>query len=271
MATEEVRRIDDRRVGPVSSGTTRSRRSPVRAGSPDATRVASKAFTPRVQPPVAAGGRWLPDELVVSAVVPAYNEEDLLAASVTELVTGLRARQVPFEVVIVENGSADGTLPLAHALAAAMPEVVVISLSVADYGRALRAGLLEARGTFVANFDADFFDLGFLDAALAGLAVPEGPSIVVGTKRGPGSVDTRAWPRRLVTAVFSTVLRAGFGLGVSDTHGMKVMRRARRRRPGRGVQARHRPLRHRADPEGRAGGPGGCRDTRHGAGAPPRS
>ena len=36
---------------------------------------------------------------------------------------------------------------------------------------------------------------------------------------------TRPWPRRMVTLVFSTILKVGFGLGVSDTHGMKVLRR----------------------------------------------
>src|SRR4029077_18843698 len=36
----------------------------------------------------------------------------------------------------------------------------------------------------------------------------------------------RSWARRLVTVVFSTLLRVGFGLRVSDTHGMKAMRRS---------------------------------------------
>ena len=52
-----------------------------------------------------------------------------------------------------------------------------------------------------------------------------GPALVVGSKRAPGTTDTRPWPRRAITATFAAVLRLGFGLGVSDTHGMKAMRR----------------------------------------------
>ena len=95
-----------------------------------------------------------------------------------------------------------------------------------DYGRALRAGLLSARGEVVVNFDIDFFDLDFLDAAVARVNADNGPAIIVGSKRGAGSNDDRAPLRKLATAVFSTLLRVGFGLHVSDTHGIKAMRRA---------------------------------------------
>jgi hypothetical protein len=54
---------------------------------------------------------------------------------------------------------------------------------------------------------------------------PDRPAIVVGSKRQEGSVDNRAWPRKLVTLGFTTILHVGFGLSVSDTHGMKAMRR----------------------------------------------
>jgi hypothetical protein len=48
---------------------------------------------------------------------------------------------------------------------------------------------------------------------------------VVGSKRAPGAEDQRSWPRRFVTWAFSSLLRILFGLQVSDTHGMKAMRR----------------------------------------------
>jgi len=82
----------------------------------------------------------------------------------------------------------------------------------ADYGRALRAGLLSAEGAAVVNFDTDFFDLEFLAAAVSRVLAPDGPAIVVGSKRGEGASDDRAALRKLATAVFSTVLRVGFGI-----------------------------------------------------------
>jgi glycosyltransferase involved in cell wall biosynthesis len=158
--------------------------------------------------------------------MPAFNEAEILATSVKEVVTGLRERAEPFEVVVVENGSTDGTLALARELERELPEVRVIHRDEADYGRALRAGLLAATGAVVVNFDADYFDLSFLDAAVARVRAPGGPAVVVGSKRAEGATDNRSRLRRVATWVFSTILRAGFGLRVSDTHGMKAMRRA---------------------------------------------
>jgi hypothetical protein len=51
-------------------------------------------------------------------------------------------------------------------------------------------------------------------------------TIVIGSKRGPGADDQRRLARKLITTVFSAVLRLGFGLRVSDTHGLKAMRHA---------------------------------------------
>jgi len=157
--------------------------------------------------------------------MPAHDEEAWLGVAVAEVAAGLRARDQPFEIVIVENGSADATLEVARGLEAEHPEVRSLSLDQADYGLALRAGFLAATGEVVAIFDVDYFDLGFLDRALVVVGDPQGPAIVVASKRGDDAVDTRPPLRRLVTSVFALVLRAGFGLGVSDTHGMKVLRR----------------------------------------------
>ena len=161
---------------------------------------------------------------MISIVMPAHDEESFLPAAVREVAAGMRSRG-PFEVIVVENGSGDATAEVAEGLVEEIPELRVLSLDMADYGKALRTGLLDARGEMVAFFDVDYYDLGFLDRAIALMEEPGGPSVVVGSKRGPGAVDTRPWLRRMVTLVFSGILRHGFGLGVSDTHGMKVLRR----------------------------------------------
>jgi glycosyltransferase involved in cell wall biosynthesis len=158
--------------------------------------------------------------------MPAYNEAEILESSVTAVVNGLRDRKESFELVVVENGSTDGTLDLAHRLATQFPEVKVEHRDEGDYGRALRQGLLVATGDAVVNFDADFFDLDFLETAVPMVLAPDGPAIVVGSKRGEGASDTRSPLRRLATWTFSTILRVVFGLKVSDTHGVKAMRRA---------------------------------------------
>jgi glycosyltransferase involved in cell wall biosynthesis len=162
---------------------------------------------------------------VLSIVMPAHNEQGYLESAVKTVITGLRDRQLAFELVIAENGSTDKTVAEAESLEGTYPEVTVLRSPVANYGRALKAGFLAARGHIVVNFDVDLVDLHFLDQALQ-LMSSGGPAVVVGSKRGPGAEDERRVTRRLVTAVFSFVLRHGFGLRVSDTHGLKALRRA---------------------------------------------
>jgi glycosyltransferase involved in cell wall biosynthesis len=162
--------------------------------------------------------------------MPAHNEAALVAASVDAVVEGLRARGEEFEILVVENGSTDATALIVADLAEREPALLVRSLAVADYGAAILEGIVRAHGDVVVLFDVDYYDLDFLDRAVARLRAPapgDSPAaVVVGSKRAPGTVDSRPWPRRFVTATFATVLRVGFGLSVSDTHGMKVMRRS---------------------------------------------
>lgn len=161
---------------------------------------------------------------MISVVMPAHNEQGYLEAAVKTVVTGLRDRAAEFEVIVAENGSVDGSSVESDHLADLYREVEVVHLADADYGRALRAGFLASHGEIVTNFDVDFVDLGFLDRALE-IMQDDSVAVVVGSKKAPGSDDQRSAGRKLVTTVFTLMLRRGFGLGVSDTHGIKSMRR----------------------------------------------
>lgn len=157
--------------------------------------------------------------------MPAHNEHGYLEPAVKAVVAGLSDRDADFEVIIAENGSADATAEEAARLADSFDPVRVISVGTADYGRALREGFLQSRGDIVVNFDVDLVDLAFLDRAVA-LMHDGQVAVVVGSKRTPGADDRRSPARRLVTAGFSTLLQTGFGLKISDTHGLKALRRA---------------------------------------------
>ncbi|HEX6310108.1 MAG TPA: glycosyltransferase family 2 protein [Acidimicrobiia bacterium] len=165
---------------------------------------------------------------MLSVVMPAHNERALLESSVRDVADGLRARGRPFEILVVENGSVDDTLSRARRLASETPELRVESHARADYGRALRTGLLAATGDVVVTFDVDYYDLAFLDDAVELIERAARPvDVVIASKRAAGARDERPLLRRLVTATFSVLLRIGFGLRVSDTHGMKALQRAR--------------------------------------------
>jgi len=158
----------------------------------------------------------------LSVLIPAHNEAEILEDTVLSVVRGVRELEPGrFELIICENGSSDATLSIALRLAREIPEVVVVSLREPDYGAALRAGFLAARGDVIVNFDADYYDLDFLD-----LALREHADIVVAAKSLRDSEDTRVFLRRLASRTFGWLVHAMLDLQVSETHGMKLFHRA---------------------------------------------
>ena len=158
----------------------------------------------------------------ISVAVPIHNEAEYLGEALPRLLAEMEDVPAEVTVILCENGSTDGTAGIALDLAARHDRVEVIRIPQADYGAAMRAGFRVARGEWVANFDIDYFSGEFLRRALemAGRA-----DIVLASKRAAGSDDRRSPLRRLGTLVFNRLLRWLFGSAVSDTHGMKLVRR----------------------------------------------
>ena len=127
--------------------------------------------------PVTSG---TPASPTYSIVIPIHNEAECLAAEVAELVGGLEANGVDYEVLLAENGSSDETAAIGDKLAAANRRIRLLRVPVADYGAAMKAGMLEGRGAFVVNFDIDLHDVDFM--LKAGEALGTGAGIVVGSK-----------------------------------------------------------------------------------------
>ncbi len=156
----------------------------------------------------------------ISVVVPVYNEAAFIAKALPSLVETMESAGAPYKILIVENGSSDGTADAARRAAGEAP-VEVFSLEQPDYGAALRHGFLNASGEWVVNFDIDYFSADFLQAVLS---QPDSVDLVIGSKRDPESEDRRPIIRRIATRVFNLLLRVILGSGVSDTHGMKGFR-----------------------------------------------
>ncbi len=157
----------------------------------------------------------------LTLVVPVYNEADFVPVALPRLVAAVEEIGVPYRILIVENGSTDGTAAVAREMAEGSA-VEVISLPEPDYGAAMRAGFLSAEGDWVVNLDIDYFSADFLRLVLD---QPSGVDLVIGSKRDPSSRDRRPLIRRLATRVFNLLLRMILGSRVSDTHGMKGFRR----------------------------------------------
>ena len=82
---------------------------------------------------------------MISVVLPAHDEEAYISSAVRDVAAGMRTRG-EFEILVVENGSTDSTLEVARQLTDEVPELVVLSLGAADYGKALRHGLPRGQG-----------------------------------------------------------------------------------------------------------------------------
>ncbi len=168
----------------------------------------------------------------VSIVIPVYNEEGILREAVTELLEGLDtvraaldAPDLSFEIMIAENGSKDRTVELAEHLASERTEVRTFSLGEPNYGKALRRGIIEARGTWVICEEIDLCDLDFHRRALELLRHGDA-DFVVGSKAMKGSNDQRPLFRRTATRVINGMLRVALDFRGTDTHGLKAFHRA---------------------------------------------
>ncbi len=161
----------------------------------------------------------------LSIVIPVYNEEAILRAAVIDLVDRLGAFPWTYELLIAENGSVDGTAEVAAALGARFEPLACIHIDEPNYGKALRAGILQARGELVICDEIDLGDVDFYERAIAELQDPA-VDFVVGSKAMEGAVDRRPLYRRFGTIVINAMLRVTLGFTGTDTHGLKAFRRA---------------------------------------------
>ncbi len=92
----------------------------------------------------------------VSIVVPAFNEQALLAASLEAIERYCERVRLEHELIVVDDGSVDATRSIATQFAQGRPHVTVIGLDTnAGLGGALRAGIQAAAAPIIVTLDAD--------------------------------------------------------------------------------------------------------------------
>ncbi|MGO9313090.1 MAG: glycosyltransferase family 2 protein, partial [Syntrophobacteraceae bacterium] len=92
----------------------------------------------------------------LSVVVPCYNEERTLAKSINRVLQ-IADNSLSLEIIIVDDGSKDGSLAIANSLQKQHPETIVLLRHDKNQGKgaSLRTGFKKATGDFVAIQDAD--------------------------------------------------------------------------------------------------------------------
>jgi dolichol-phosphate mannosyltransferase len=163
----------------------------------------------------------------VAVVIPTYNERP----NIEEVVRGVLEQGPHYRVIIVDDGSPDGTGELADALAASHPDRIEVIHRPAKggLGPAYIAGFqraLELEPDLIAQMDAD---LSHDPAALPRLvAAAAQADLIIGSRYVTGG-GTAGWPlwRRLLSRLGGRYARAVLGVPVADlTGGFKVWRRS---------------------------------------------
>ena len=162
---------------------------------------------------------------MISIIIPVYNEARIVREAALELCRRLDELGWDYELILAENGSRDGTVQILEALQAQARRIRFLHEPQANYGRALKRGILEARGDIVVCDEIDLCDVGFYQRALPILHA--GADLVVGSKAMKGANDGRPLVRRLATRVITLLLRVATGFRGTDTHGLKAFKRER--------------------------------------------
>ena len=163
-----------------------------------------------------------PAEGSLTIIIPVYNEEEILSANLSRLMTYLDGIGGPFEIILVSNGSTDRTVDLAQQAQSSDPRVQAMALERRGVGRAFKTAARHATLEYLVSVDMDLsIDLTFIEEARRLLARND---LVIGSKQ-TGS-QRRSWVRHLASAIFIWCARRLLGVTVTDySIGAKAYRR----------------------------------------------
>ena len=154
----------------------------------------------------------------LSVIIPAYNEEERLGKSLPEIIRYLSSRDYTWEIIVVDDGSADGTSRITEKLCVGHPHTVLRNEPNRGKGYSIRRGMTEAMGEYRLFTDAD------LSTPIDELEkfwrhADEGAGVVIGSRALPGSdlvVRQRKY-RELMGRIFNTLVQKMAVSGIHDT------------------------------------------------------
>jgi len=158
----------------------------------------------------------------VSIVMPCLNEEETVGVCVEKAVAWLGRRNLPGEVLVVDNGSTDRSVEVAEAAGAR-----VVHERRRGYGQAYLRGFSDARGDYIVMGDSDdTYDFSDLDALIAPL--DGGADMVLGNRFAGGiAAGAMPWAHRYIgSPIINFVIRLFFGTRIGDSQsGLRAFRR----------------------------------------------
>jgi glycosyltransferase involved in cell wall biosynthesis len=143
----------------------------------------------------------------LSIIIPAHNEAQRLPPSLRKIHAFLSEQPYESEVLVIENGSSDDTLAVAHAFLDSMPNLRVFKEEERGKGLAVKRGMLEAEGEYRFLCDADL-SMPIEQASRFLPPAVDTCDVAIGSREVPGSqrYDEPAY-RHLIGRIFNTMVR----------------------------------------------------------------
>lgn len=165
--------------------------------------------------------------LLYSILIPAYNEEENIIPTVRALAQELRAEQIPFELLVVNDNSKDRTPDVVREAQGELPELRLVHNTLpGGLGRAVRFGLKHFKGEAVAIVMADLSD-DPKDVVTCYRKIEEGYDCAFGSRFAKGSKVTHYPPLKLVfNRIGNAIIRLMFMTRHNDlSNAFKAYRR----------------------------------------------
>ena len=166
-------------------------------------------------------------KVVVSVVLPAYNEADVLEIAVTQISTALKEIGYSYEIIIAEDGSTDGTDKKAAMLAEIVPFVRHIHREKRlGRGTALNNAFRQSNGEVLVYMDLDLAtDLKYLKPLVEAIRI-EGYDFSTGSRMLPESKAERTLRRSISSKTYNFLVRHMLGSKLRDHQcGFKAFKR----------------------------------------------
>ena len=165
-------------------------------------------------------------QVELSFIVPAYNEEDYIEDTLGSIDAIIIDKNLSYEILVVNDGSADKTLAKARKYAGRNGHVKVVSYSKnVGKGHAVKIGFMQAVGNIVFFTDSDMeIDLRKISDYIE--ALRHGDIVIASKKHSNSRVEVPV-SRRILSECFNSLVRLLTGVPLKDTQsGLKAMKKS---------------------------------------------